>query len=60
VRVQEVDPNDEILSLLNEIINRCLVPTPTNRPTAMQINSKIAELIRNLTRGLTAEPQQDW
>jgi len=45
---------------LNEIVNRCLVPTPTNRPTALQMNSKIAELIRNLTRGLQDEPAQDW
>jgi len=57
---QEVDPNDEILFLLNDIVNRCLVATPTSRPTALQINRKIAELIRNLTRGLDDDPHTEW
>ena len=60
MRVQEVDPNDEILSLLNEIVNRCLVATPSQRPTSIQINHKIAELIRQLTRGLNDDPAKDW
>ena len=59
-RLQEVDQNDEILSLLNDIVNRCLVATPSQRPTSVQINHKIAELIRQLTRGLNDDPAKEW
>jgi hypothetical protein len=58
-RRQEVPEDDEILVLLNEAINRCLVASPSERPTAAAVNSKLADLIRVLLRpaGQPAAPK---
>jgi len=47
----EVDESDEVLTTLNKLVNSTLHVSPERRPTAAQMNSKLATLIRNLVNG---------
>ena len=50
VPLLEVDPADQILVFLNNIVDTTLDPSPNRRPTIINVNKKFADFVRDLLR----------